>query len=522
VSDTEKELDPEIAELLGIEEKEEDAALEMLDEGGRPIAHTEFKPIDIEKVLHNKGAYMDIISEGGELGQRLHELITKFSKAKDKDERSMYREKLAPAYWNLLLSLITQFFSNHSSEKQSLYRYGLLNSAFIDDTQKTILIHMNQPEDSHESITYVDEWLSKVGNGKIKPSAVDETKKMKKKSSSALKSKMERKSGAREAEIASLKQKTDQHRQIEKGLQSTVAMIVHHENIPQYGGSMAPYSPEQKKALAQVQDLAKTLLRSDRDIEAAYRTLQSLDDDIHVMKSQGVEIAEEVDTKTVQEELTTLRQMHKMTVGRQGNHFPFLIKSYMPRSELDVCTKGRLIDVLQEIETVDPNIFIRIYKGEEHRIVPHFIIVPSFGDYGICWEPFDRMNKATSKGRVAVPMFPRDLKTALLFALGDLRWQVAKEKALHYWMEEGLTGYYYQYAQDNKLKGDLKELFIQDYILWVKFESQGMQKLERDVRAIFWRYIPFPQSIKDQLKNRGYYYAELYKRDQNRAMSRGY
>jgi hypothetical protein len=119
-------------------------------------------------------------------------------------------------------------------------------------------------------------------------------------------------------------------------------------------------------------------------------------------------------------------------------------------------------------------------------------------------------------------MFPRDLKTALLYALGDLRWQIAKEKALHYWMEEGLTGYYYQYAQEKKLKGDLKDMFIQDYILWVKFESQGMQKLEREVRSIFWRYIPFPQSIKDLLKNRGYYYAELYKKDQNRAMSRGY
>jgi hypothetical protein len=522
VSDTENNLDPEIAELLGIEGKEEDLALDMLDEGGRPIANADFRPIDIEKVLGDKNSYMHIIGDGGEMGERLHDFIMKFSKAKDKDERSMYRERIAPAYWNLLVYLINKLFDNFSSEKQALYRYGLLNSAFIDDAQKKILIHMNQPEDSHENISYVDEWLFKVASGEIKASAVDETKKMKKKSSSALKSKMERKSGAREAELASLKQKVEQHRRAEKGLQSTVAKIMNHETLPQYGGNMAPYSAEQKKALTHIQDLAKTLLKSDREIEATYRTLQSLEQDITVIKGQGGEIEEEIDTKMVQEELTTLRQMHKMTVGRQGNHFPFLLKSYMPNSDLDVCTKGRLLDVLQEIETVDPNIFIRTYKGEEHRIVPYFIIVPSYGDYGICWEPFDRMNKATSKGRVAVPMFPRDLKTALLCALGDLRWQIAKEKALHYWMEEGLTGYYYQYAQDNRLKGDLKEMFTQDYILWVKFESQGMQKLERDVRAIFWRYIPFPQSIKDQLKNRGYYYAELYKRDQNRAMSRGY
>ena len=522
MSETQNNLDPEIAELLGIQEQEEDVALEAFEEGARPITKTDFRPINLQRVLHNKSAYMNIIGNGGEMGQRLHDLITKFSRAKDKDERSMYREKLAPAHWNMLMYLVNSFFDDLSSEKQALYRYGLLNSAFIDDNQKKILLHINRPEDSHECISYVDEWLYKIGNGEIKSSAVDETKKMKKKSTTALKSKMERKSGAREAEIASLKQKIEQHRMVEQSLQSSVDLVMHHEKMHQFGGLMATYTQEQKKALAQVQDIARSLLKSDRDIETAYRTLKSLEDEIHSLKGRGDSVEEEVDTKTVQEELTTIRQMHKMTVGRQGNHFPFLLRTYMPHSELDVCTKSRLIDVLQEIEKIDPNIFIRTYKGEEHRIIPYFIIIPSYGDYGICWEPFDRMNKATSKGRIAVPMFPRDLKTALLYALGDLRWQIAKEKALHYWMEEGLTGYYYQYAQDNKLKGDLKDLFIQDYILWVKFEAQGMQKLERDVRAIFWRYIPFPQSIKDQLKNRGYYYAELYKRDQNRAMSRGY
>jgi len=89
-------------------------------------------------------------------------------------------------------------------------------------------------------------------------------------------------------------------------------------------------------------------------------------------------------------------------------------------------------------------------------------------------------------------------------------------------MEEGLTGHYYDYIQSNKIKGDLKESFIQDYILWIKHESQGLQKLHKDVREIFWRYIPFPQELKEMLKNRGYYYAELYKKDQNRALSRGY
>jgi hypothetical protein len=68
----------------------------------------------------------------------------------------------------------------------------------------------------------------------------------------------------------------------------------------------------------------------------------------------------------------------------------------------------------------------------------------------------------------------------------------------------------------------VKDAFVQDYILWITKESEGTQKLSREVRDIFWRYVPFPQDVKDSLKNRGYVYNELYKKDQNRALSDGY
>ena len=49
-----------------------------------------------------------------------------------------------------------------------------------------------------------------------------------------------------------------------------------------------------------------------------------------------------------------------------------------------------------------------------------------------------------------------------------------------------------------------------------------MQKLDRDVRGGFWRYTPFPEELKEKLKNRGFVYSELVKRDKNRSMSDGY
>jgi hypothetical protein len=221
-------------------------------------------------------------------------------------------------------------------------------------------------------------------------------------------------------------------------------------------------------------------------------------------------------------EMRTIRQMAKLCVGRQGNHFPLLMKHYLRSGFGDIGARENVIKILAEIEYLDPGIFERTFKRQTNRIVPNIILIPCYGDQGVCWEPFERFNRATSRGRVAIPMYPKDLRTATISAVGDLRWQVAKEKAQHYWMEEGLTGWYYQWFAERKMKGDVKDAFVQDYILWITKESEGTQKLDREVRDIFWRYIPFPQDVKDKLKNRGFVYTELYKKDKNRSMSDGY
>ena len=519
-----EQLDPEIAQLLGVQADEEKKgpSIEETISAAKPIPKTDIRPINLQNLFAEKSTYSKIIGETGEFGQRFHDLFTKFMKSSEKEEKSMYRGKLIPAYWNMLGALIDNFFEELTDEKLALYRFGLLNHTFIDEEQKQLLLKANQHKSDSPGFFYIDEWLLMVGNGRIRSSAVDETAKTKKQSISALKEKIERKAGARSAEIVNLQQKIFQLNEIEQSLKQTVETLMKHDPVLDIDGLTAPYSLEQKKAIAQIQDILRALAKVDKEIETGFGTVRSLDEEISGIKERGGDLAEQVDTKTVIEEFSTVRQMIKMTVGRQGNHFPFIVKSYMPKSEHDIATKDNLLDMIKEIESVDAGVFLRKYKQDEHRIVPHFIIVPTYGDFGICWEPFEQSNRATGKGRIAVPMYSRDLKTAILYALGDLRWQVAKEKAMHYWMEEGLTGNYYEYTQANKLKGDLKEYFIQDYILWIKFESQGMQKLHKDVRSIFWRQIPFPQELKEELKNRGYYFSELYKKDQNRAISRGY
>jgi hypothetical protein len=211
-----------------------------------------------------------------------------------------------------------------------------------------------------------------------------------------------------------------------------------------------------------------------------------------------------------------------MSVGRQGNHFPVLMKQYLPSRIEEIGTRENVLKIMAEVERLDPGLFSRNFKNTTNRIVPHVILLPSFGELGLCWEPFEKFNRSTSRGRIAVPMYSKNLRMAVMTALGDLRWQVVKEKAGYRWMEEGLTGWYYQWFDDHGFKGDVKDSFVQDYIIWLTKESEGTQKLDKDVRGIFWRNTPFPDDIRETLRNRGFVYNELYKKDQNRAMSDGY
>jgi len=283
-------------------------------------------------------------------------------------------------------------------------------------------------------------------------------------------------------------------------------------------------SEAQKSAINEIQNLLKQMLKNDHELELSIRDFVSARSDVeHLtdkLESEGGAVT--VDTGAIDTELDTIRQMAKMTIGRQGNHFPILTAEYYHSMPNEVATRENIISMLARVESIDAEAFCRIYKNRLNRIVPYVLLIPTYGDMGFCWEPFDRYNRATSRGRIVIPMYPKNLYLAVLTAVADLRWQVAKEKASFYWMEEGLTGHYYQWFQAAKLKGDIKEFFIRDYILWMTKEAEGVQKIDKEVRGTFWRYMPFSKEVKEKLRTRSYVYQELYQRDLNRAMSDGY
>lgn len=515
--------EPEFTSLFS--DEEEPAAVEGID-----TSRKRFEPIRkfeeaAKPLFSDKKHYQTVLSGEGEPAKRVHDLVTKFMKTSDPEEKSGYRARLIMAYWELAASIAGRIGRDLCLPKRLLLRYGVLSPSFLSAELRDMISRIVWDNATGEPVHYVDEWLEKIAKGQVRPSSTDEVKVAQRDTSQKMMDALEKRRGQRESEVTILRGKVAQLEDREQDLREQVKLLLSHETREDFGGLKAPFSAAQKSASSAIIEILRHLGTLDNQIASSYAALRDMDEDLEqlVRKSEGISTSSAVDGHAAAGEFPNLRQMAKLCVSRKGNHFPILLAQYVRPNIREVGTRENVITEMAAVEALDPGLFLRTFKQQTTRIVPNVILLPAYGETGICWEPFEKYNRSTSRGRIAIPLYPtKSLRIAVLAALADLRWQVAKEKAQYYWMEEGITGKYYQWFDEKKLRGDVREYFIRDYILWITMESQGMQKLDRDVRGIFWRLMPFPQEIKDSLKNRGYFYSELYKKDQNIAMSDGY
>lgn len=482
------------------------------------------------KCYDDPAYYKKCLTGEGSSSQRLHSLLVKYLNCQDKKDRTVYRQQIITAYWEFLRNLAPKMASSSIEDcKRMAMRFGILLPSLATPEQKNMFARAIDKNNTYEPILYMDEWIRSVALGHMKPSTTDEIPvrgaakgpAAEQQHIMALKSKN---SGKIQTSESLLNAKEAERANLENSVEGKIRDIFQHDSLPGLEPHKNPYTDLQRKLFSdvindfrQLQKIDKELSKHLEDFKEAKQTEQSLND-------KSTDFVEEVNVgkEEILGEMSTIRQMAKMTCGRQGNQYPIFTREFFHCTEKGTGFRENVIRELSWIESIDPQCFCRIHKNVPHRIVPYVLLVPTYGDVGFCWEPFDRYNRLSSRGRIAIPMYPRDLKIACLTAVADLRWQVAKEKASFDWMSDGLTGHYYQYLEEHKMKGDIKQFFIEDYILWMTKESMGTQKLEKEVRGIFWRYIPFPQETKEDLKKRSLVYQELYQRDINRSMSDGY
>jgi hypothetical protein len=475
--------------------------------------------------------------ENEEVVERLLEFKQLYENETDKDKKVMYKERFTTAFWELyseiLLKIGTVWFDNVPLQKRLFIRFGILDLKYltVEDQEmiKSVPIKkINTDDDVYNSIYYVDEWISEIGKGNIEVSATDEVPRKKKKEGVNVveKEKYERKKGLLEAELSSLREAFRKRQLLEETVYNSIKKVYDFsrmfDEITEDNYSVN-YTENEESALASSIDQIREILRMNKEINLSKQRIDKLLEEIKALEiptdDNGSDEAYNVDESGIKTEIQTIRQMIKMCVGRQGNHFPALVSSMIPRSHLKPNFRENAAQYIKDILKVDPTIFERKTRASVLQIVPYILLTPGYGNYGICWEPFNKYNKVSSKGRLAVPIFAKNPRDVIVIAFGDFRWNMAKELAGYHWMEEGITGDYFQYHESIKWKGDLRSKFIYDYYLWITKESEGIQKLEKEVRRIFWFKIPFPDKLKEELSKKGYYYQDLYKKDEAKKLS---
>lgn len=563
----ESELDPEIAALLA--NTQETVSIDDID--SLPDSETTFDksllsknegiisstPINnslhnvdlskkgfdkIEKFLNDSSSgvyddtkyYKTALTGENASAQRVHQILSKYLTTQDAKDRAVFRQQIVTCYWELLRGMAPKMADlNLPMPKRMLMRFGILLPSLFKAEHKEFFSRVIFENPMNEPILYVDEWFKEIASGRMKNSMTDEKKQSTKNLTGAEAASAEqtrlmqlqsKNSGKLQSSENILNIKENERSMIELELRNRIEGLFVHTPVIGLEPHTSSLSESQRRMFSEITDLLHRLSKNDKELSKAqeeFKEAKGVYTSVQNKIADGPAITT-VDTSAINTEFDTIRQMAKMTVGRRGNQFPIFTREFYHCTEKGTGTRENVIAILSWIESLDPGVFCRIHKNVPNRIVPYVLLVPTYGDRGFCWEPFDRYNRVTSRGRIVVPMYPRDLRIAILAAVADLRWQVAKEKASYYWMEEGLTGQYYQHYEQMKLKGDLKEYFIEDYILWMTKESTGVQRLEKDVRGIFWRNMPFPKELKEDLRKRSLVYDELCKKDANREMSDGY
>lgn len=193
----------------------------------------------------------------------------------------------------------------------------------------------------------------------------------------------------------------------------------------------------------------------------------------------------------------------------------------------------RMAEVMNRIRGVDFALFYREYSYHDTsgqvkalrlmtEVLPDIILIPHVGYRASMWQEIEG-RKRVSPARFAVPLYPQgDLYEMLLNVVGRYRWEFCRTEQGVRWndvSERSLTSEYFDYIQFYRKNNDLSdvnkqklkdkltrfrnntsEVFISDYSAWIKYESEGANRLNKVCRNIMNEYCFFSRDIRDKLK----------------------
>lgn len=162
---------------------------------------------------------------------------------------------------------------------------------------------------------------------------------------------------------------------------------------------------------------------------------------------------------------------------------------------------------------------------------PDIILLPTYGTNGIMWQDITGKRR-TSPGRFLLPVFcDTNLDDIMMRLVGRFRWELCRTIQGIQWNDiktKSLTSEYMDYlqfyrknhdlseekkeklkVQIQKARGASREVFVVDYVVWVKFEAQGSIRLNKVVRDIMATYCPFRKELREKVGDQPLFAASM-------------
>ena len=172
------------------------------------------------------------------------------------------------------------------------------------------------------------------------------------------------------------------------------------------------------------------------------------------------------------------------------------------------------------------------------EVLPDVILLPMTGSRGGLWQEIAGVHRDTP-ARMFLPVFStEDLSLLQLRMAAQFRWQICRRVQGARWndvSDPSLTSEYCDYLQfyrkntdlspdaREKVKGEIlscknsyENVFMLDYIQWLRYESQGSPRLNKVAKRILFQYCPFSAPIRRRLESNPMY-ADMIRRHEGLA-----
>lgn len=240
--------------------------------------------------------------------------------------------------------------------------------------------------------------------------------------------------------------------------------------------------------------------------------------------------------KRLDYELDNMFQYNERLLSGQVTSFVPILReeSFINGVRKSYVTAEAVNKAISKLQKVDYSVFYRELTYENQavginreyimkEVFPDIILFPVSGENAVMWQDLSGRSR-TSRGRFLLPIFTvKRLEELLIKLLGRYRWEYCRTNMGSAWNNikyPSLTSEYMDYiqfyrknrelsedkkklvkSQIQKCRNNSREVFVMDYEMWVKNESQGALRLNKVARDMLATYCPFAKPIRERVES---------------------